>query len=76
MVGEQPLRPQRHLILDNDDTTLPLVSYASPGSSSIATSHVVSHTVAGLSTFSLVTSTNLALANHLVSPNAFIILYR
>lgn len=44
-------RPRRHLILDSDVTTLPMVQYASPRSSS-TTSYMVSHTMGGPSFFS------------------------
>lgn len=50
--------------------------YASPGSSRTATSHMVPHTMARPSTFSLVESPNLSLGNHLLRLDVFVILCR
>lgn len=76
MVGEQPLHPLKQLIMDREDMIPHTMPYASLGSSSVAISHVVTHSMAGPSTFSPIKYPNHTLGNHLVNPNVFIILCR
>lgn len=45
MVGEQPLRPRRHLILEHKEIIPLTAPYASPGSSSAAASYMAIHTM-------------------------------